>query len=524
MVSAVAPSHGALPHCRRTPAWLALQPVSASLATLLWHAAAARPDHPAVLARDGEVSFGALAKRAAAVADALRAAGTSPGDRAGLLLERSADAIAAVFGVHAAGLVAVVVNDRLRPRQIEHQLRHSGARVLLTNTAALKRLARPLATDAASLDLTTVPLQSDGDPLPRDRTDVAHIIYTSGSTGLPKGVVFTHGALQAGVVTVNGYLGQRADDRVASLLALSTVYGLNQVLTAVAAGATIVIETSPLVAEIIATLRARSATVLAAVPPLWLQLLSVGGFGAGTLPSLRILQNAGGHLPVSAVRGVRTAFPAAELFLQYGQTETFRGTFLPPSEVDRRPDSMGRAVPKVELMVLSEDGSPAAPGETGELVHAGPTIAAGYWNDPEASARVFRPHPRRTAGEERAVYSGDLVRRDADGFFTFVARRDRLIKTMGYRVGPDEVGDVLHASGEAEEVVVTSEPDPERGERIVAFVVLREGGDVSRLARFCRAELPAYMVPARIEPVAQLPRLASGKYDLSALRDGLNTR
>jgi acyl-CoA synthetase (AMP-forming)/AMP-acid ligase II len=493
-------------------------PTVANLASLLWQTAIRRPDQPAVVARDGETSYAALRDRAAGVAEAIQAGGYQPGDRGALLVENSSTAIACLLGIHAAGLVALVINERLRPRQIEHQLRHSAARFLLTNPSMLERLPRALNTEATVIDAQALPSSGKAQPLDRGPSDFAQIIYTSGSTGLPKGVVFTHGALDTGVSTVAGYLGQTGEDRVASLLALSTVYGLNQVLTSLLCGATLVVETSPLVAEIVTTLRAHAVTVLAAVPPLWLQLLSTKGFDASSLPRLRLLQNAGGHLPVEAVRRVRDAFPSALLFLQYGQTETFRGTFLPPGQVDRRPGSMGRAIPGADLMVLREDGSPAAPGEIGELVHAGPTIATGYWNDPEATARVFRPHPdpERAVRGERVVFSGDLVKRDAEGFFTFVSRSDRLIKTMGFRVGPDEIADILHASGETREAVVTSEPDSERGSRIVAFVVLREGGDVTRLTRFCRAELPPYMLPARIEAVSTLPRLPSGKYDMAA--------
>ena len=294
-----------------------MHPASSNLATLLWRSAAAQPHQPALLRREGETSYGALVRRAAAVAGALRSAGAVPGDRAAFLLERSGDAIAALFGIHAAGLIAVGINDRLRPRQIEHQLNHSGARVLLSDATMLGRLPRALATEAEILDVSAVPPEGSGEPLQRQPADLAQIIYTSGSTGLPKGVVFTHGALQAGIATVNAYLGQRADDRVASLLALSTVYGLNQVLTAVACGASVVVETSPLAAEALVTLRERGATVIAAVPPLWLQFLAVNGFDAGSLPAARVLQNAGGHLPVDAVRRIRSAFPRADFFLQH---------------------------------------------------------------------------------------------------------------------------------------------------------------------------------------------------------------
>jgi acyl-coenzyme A synthetase/AMP-(fatty) acid ligase len=211
------------------------------------------------------------------------------------------------------------------------------------------------------------------------------------------------------------------------------------------------------------------------------------------------------------------------MFLQYGQTETFRGTFLPPEDVDVRPTSMGRAIPGVEILVLRDDGSPCDPGEVGELVQRGPTLAAGYWNDPAATEATFRPCPCRPFGTpagERAVFSGDMVKRDEHGFLYFVSRRDRLIKTLGFRVGPDEISDVLFASGEINECVVTTEADTQRGERIVAFVTLSPGGSLGALSHFIRSELPRHMQPARVQVLDVIPRMPSGKYDLAALRAG----
>jgi acyl-CoA synthetase (AMP-forming)/AMP-acid ligase II len=284
---------------------------------------------------------------------------------------------------------------------------------------------------------------------------------------------------------------------------------------------TLVVETSPLPATIIERLRADRVTVVAGVPPLWIQLLGVPSFVAEPIPSVRILQNAGGHCPRETVRQLREAQPQASLFLQYGMTETFRSTFLPPDEVDRRPDSMGRALDGVEILVVSEDGAPCAPGEIGELVHRGRTIASGYWNDAEGTARVFRPHPFAPPDareDERVVFSGDMVRRDADGFLYFVSRRDRLIKSLGFRVGPDEIVDVLFASHQIREAVVTTEPDVQRGARIVAYVVLAPGGSKQVLELFSRTEFPRHMQPARIEIRETLRRLPSGKYDLDAIR------
>ena len=184
----------------------------------------------------------------------------------------------------------------------------------------------------------------------------------------------------------------------------------------------------------------------------------------------------------------------------YGLTEAFRSTYLRPERVDRKPNSIGRAIPGAEILVVSEDLSPCKPGEVGELVHRGPTVALGYWNDPAATARVFRANPFRPPGApeaERVVWSGDLVYRDEEGDVFFVGRRDRMIKRLGYRVSPDEVVDVLYASGEIVEAIVAAEPDEAHGSRIVAYVVLAEGGALERLEGFAAQELPRYMQPSR---------------------------
>jgi acyl-coenzyme A synthetase/AMP-(fatty) acid ligase len=205
-------------------------------------------------------------------------------------------------------------------------------------------------------------------------------------------------------------------------------------------------------------------------------------------------------------------------------TETFRSTFLDPSEVDSHPDSMGRPVPGATILVIGADGEPCGPGDVGELVFSGPTVADGYWEDPEQTAATFRVNPSgsRDAGDKTvAVFSGDLVRYDEDGRLYYVSRRDRLIKSLGFRIGPDEIVDVLYASGEIREAAIATEPDPVRGERIIAYVALAPEGSLPKLQHFCRAELPRHMQPARIEVCASLPRLPSGKYDFDALRSGL---
>jgi acyl-CoA ligase (AMP-forming) (exosortase A-associated) len=495
-----------------------------NIAHMLGAAAARAGDRAAVVGRQGEATYSQLREAAGAVARHLRRLDVQPGDRVALFMNRGAAAAASFFGIAASGGVAVILNETLRARQIEHVLSHCDARVLVYSRDLVDALPRALETRALLVEASELSGAADLDPVPRVGGDLAQIIYTSGSTGLPKGVTVTHANLWAGARAVSQYVHITASDRIASLLPFSFDYGFNQLLCAVLNAATLVVERSPLPQQIAVTLRERAVTVLPCVPPLWLQLLGAPEFTGSPLPALRAMTNTGGRIPVEAVRRLRSAQPQAELFLMYGLTEAFRATYLPPDEVDAHPDSIGRAIPGAEVMVLRADGTECAAGEEGELVQRGPTVAAGYWNDPDTTARVFRPNPRRPAGApdfERVVFSGDVVRRDEGGRLYFVGRRDRIIKTLGFRVSPDEVCEVIYASGEVAEAVVGSEPDDTRGERIVAYVVLRDAGDAGRLSRFCRAEMPRYMQPSRIEVMSALPRTGSGKFDLRAAQTGV---
>jgi amino acid adenylation domain-containing protein len=492
-----------------------------SVALMLWDSADRAADHPAIIERSGGVDYRTLRDRAGSIGHHLRMLGVRPDDRVAIFLDRGAEAAAAFFGAVSIGAIAVIVNESLKARQIEHILQHSSARVLLSSADLLARQPRAPETSAQIILVSDIPAASPTTPVSRVGGDACQIIYTSGSTGQPKGVTLTHANLWAGARSVSTYLGITAADRIASLLPFSFDYGFNQLLCAVGNGAALIVERSPVPQQIVGTLRSLDATVLAAVPPLWLQLLATESFRSQPLGRLRVMTNSGGRLPVEAVRALRTAHPGAQLFLMYGLTEAFRSTYLPPSEADQHPDAIGQAIPGAEILVVREDLTACEPGEVGELVHRGPTVALGYWNDPETTARVFRPHPLRPAGSpdaERVVFSGDLVRREKDGWLYYVARRDRMIKTLGYRVSPDEVAEALYASGQVVEGIVGSEPDPERGERIVAYVVLKEQGTLERLEEFCRAELPRYMQPSRIEVRTELPRTSSGKHDLRAAR------
>lgn len=494
--------------------------VESNFAGLLSRAVALYGDAPAMMHRGQSTSFVEIGGRAAGIGSRLADLGVSPGDVCAVLARDPTDAAAAFFAVLSVGAVGTNLNELYRPRQIDFVLSHSRARALLISRDVLKSLPREIATNATILILEEIgPFEGELRAVARAPEDPAQITYTSGSTGQPKGVLMSHANLWAGVEIVAGYLELRNTDRIASLLPFSFVYGFNQLTTSLYTGATLVVERSTLAQEIVTTLRRESVTVVAAVPPLWQQLLGVAAFREKPLEALRIMTNAGGRLPPESVRRLRLAQPQARLFLMYGLTEVFRSTYLPPEEVDAHPDSMGRAIPQSTVYVVDEKGELTEPGEVGELVHGGPTVGMGYLHDEENSKRVFRPNPFIAAGApKRVVYSGDLVRRDAEGRLYYVARRDRMIKTMGFRVSPEEITDVIQASELVVEVAIVTEPDPQRGERIIAFVVLNEGTSLESLRRFCGVELPRYMQPARYLTLPSIPRNPSGKHDLQQLK------
>jgi amino acid adenylation domain-containing protein len=488
-----------------------------NIALLLWQAADDAPSNIAIIERDVATSYDALRARAASVAAELKTRGVEPGDRVGILLERGADAAAAFFGATAVGAVAININETLRPRQVEYILQHSRATAFVSEASILARQPRAIESAATVVLMNDVPAAGAFTPVVRVNPDYAQIVYTSGSTGLPKGVTLMHANLWAGAQAVSQYVEITSADRIASLLPFSFDYGFNQLLCAVATGATLVVEKSPLAPQIVTMLREREITVLLCVPPLWLQLLRTPAFIDAPLPALRAMTNTGGRIPVDGVRQLRASHPRARLFLMYGLTEAFRATYLPPELVDEHPDAIGRAIPGSEIMVLRDDLTPCDANEVGELVQRGATVAAGYWGDPATTAAVFRPNPLRAENapdSERVVFSGDLVRRDENGILYYVGRRDRLIKSLGFRISPDEVADVVYSSGHVAEVVVTTEANEERGDAIVAYVVLKPEGQIDHVRRFCRAEMPRYMQPSRIDAVAEIPRTTSGKFDV----------
>lgn len=472
-----------------------------------------QPGDPALLLRSETVSFAELEAEVAAVAGWLAAQRLSAGDRVATWLPKTRLACVLPLAAPRAGLVHVPINPLLKRAQVAHILADSGARLLVSHGPRLATL------DAGDLaEARAVEEVGAGAGLSASRADpgtLAAILYTSGSTGRPKGVMLSHANLWLGAISVAHYLALGRADRVLGVLPLSFDYGQNQLFSAWAAGASVAPLDYLLPRDVVKGVERYGATTLAGVPPLWVQLLDAD-WPPETAARLRRITNSGGALTPHLVRSLRERFPAANLYPMYGLTEAFRSTYLPPTLVDANPGSIGRAIPFAEVMVVRRDGAAAAAGEPGELVHAGPLVAQGYWRDPARTAARFRPAPPFSKAGGTAVWSGDTVMTDAEGLLHFVGREDEMIKSAGNRISPAEIEEVATAGPEALEAVALGVPDPRLGQAIVLVAAGDPAGEPTLRARLQR-ELPGFMQPSRIDWRDALPRNANGKLDRSGL-------
>ena len=516
-----------------------------TLHDLLHNAAARDPDRIAIIDGEARYTYGALAQAAGALGAAFRDAGVRRGERVGIWLEKSWEAVVAPLAASLAGAAFVNLNPLLKPRQVRYIAQDCALRALVADADRLASLGEAIAPstfvvgdgppaggagEAAGVAAILARGDTPGKMPPVLETDLGAILYTSGSTGMPKGVALSQRNLVVGAQIVSTYLENHADDRILSVLPFSFDYGLNQLTTALRVGATLVLQRARLPGDLVRALRAHRITGLAGVPALWALLLQrASSLQAEPLADLRYITNSGGRVPTAHVAGLRQCLPATKIYLMYGLTEAFRSTYLHPSEVERGSECLGKPVPNTEIWVLDEAGRECAPGEVGELVHRGPTVALGYWGREEETRRVFRPSPfapPALGATERVVYSGDLAWRDAAGYLYLVGRRDALIKLQGYRISPEEVEDLLVSTGYVREACAFGLSDAEGVQRIVAVVSLRadRAGTEAAIRAACLENAPPYLVPGTLHIADDLPKTPSGKVDRQAIRDAYADR
>jgi len=499
------------------------------------------PDALALFHKKQSFTYSELSSHTSAVAAGFVSLGLKPSERIAIYLPKLPETVFSLFGAAKSGGVFVPINPLLKPNQVRYILQDCNVRILVTSSDRLK-LLRDILTDCHDLrtvvlvdnkkdtieDLHSIEIlnwdqlisnSSDHTTHRRIDSDMAAILYTSGSTGHPKGVVLSHRNLIAGAKSVAQYLQNRPEDKLLAVLPFSFDYGLSQLTTAFSVGASVVLMDYLLPRDVIRAITRHQITGLAAVPPLWNQLAQLE-WPPETLESLRYMTNSGGAMPKATLHSLRTSLPNSQFYLMYGLTEAFRSTYLPPEEIDNRPDSMGKAIPNAEVMVVREDGTPCSPGEPGELVHRGALVAMGYWNDPAKTAERFKPTPGQDSAltmPEVSVWSGDTVKIDEDGFLYFVGRKDDMIKSSGYRVSPTEVEEAIYSSKLVSEVVALGIPHPTLGQGILVIVTTNTDLDHNAVINHCKKELPNFMVPHIVEKIDSLPRNPNGKIDRKQL-------
>jgi acyl-CoA ligase (AMP-forming) (exosortase A-associated) len=472
----------------------------------------------ALITRDRSLSYAELEALTGRVAAWLAASGGRPGDRVATWLPKTILACIMPLAAPRAGLIHVPVNPLLKAQQVGHILNDSGASLLITTeqrAGLLLDLKAKLGFEAQLLlDCEAlVPLP----PSQAHPDDLAALLYTSGSTGMPKGVMLSHANLWLGADSVATYLGIGPEDKTLAVLPLSFDYGQNQLFSSWYGGAAVAPLDFLMPRDVAKAVERWSITTVAGVPPLWTQLTEID-WPESASQSLRRLTNSGGALTPGLIKAMQRCMPSADIYPMYGLTEAFRSTYLDPAFVDQFPTSMGKPIPYAEILVIGPDGEVPPPNIPGELVHAGPLVAKGYWQDPERTAHRFRAAPPQSTYGGIAVWSGDTVRQDDQGLLYFVGRNDEMIKVSGNRISPTEIENAAAATGLIAECVAIGVPDPRLGQSItlVARALSETGKD--DLLPTLKAQLPSFMIPSVIEWRDDLPRNANGKLDRALLK------
>jgi len=458
-------------------------------------------------------------------------------------MSRTVDHVVAILAILRAGAACYSLSPKSTPAQVARAAEIARSRCLFIDDGALQRLAASdVLPDASWLHLGPAPpdveaasrrgvahvdSRAEGprspdtnaaDLAPAADDDVAIVLFTSGSTGAPKGVMISHGDLRRRVARERADLALSPSDRLLGVLPFSFDVGLNQLFSAVTAGATLVLHNSWLPADLCSAVARHEITGISGVPSVWTSLMGYREEAArACLGALRYFTISGGDLARPRLLRLRELAPSTAIYKTYGQSETFRSALLRPSEYDAKIGSVGRAVLGTEIVVVTPDGRIARAGEPGEIVHSGDGTMLGYAGDPEGTRAKLRAHPSRPGA--LAVYTGDIGTLDDDGYLYVLGRSDRMLKILGHRAYPQEIAVVLESHPEVREAAVVGVRGKGDEHAICAEVVLVPGSTatVAAVRRFLGQRLPSHLVPAALAIVDDLPRTESGKVALAAL-------
>ena len=494
-----------------------------ALPQLVYQAAQARPDAIALQAGDQHLSYADYWRQVQCCAGYLQAQGVRPGDRVAVLMENSIAYAVAYYAVLLAGGCVVALNSAAKARDLQNWIRHAEAVLLISDAhhPELEHLSQSLGEQLPLIVVgepkglwarqSTWDDASDFDQPIEDfsRIDpegLAAIIYTSGTTGHPKGVTLSHRNLATNVRSIQAYLDLSADDSIVNVLPFYYSYGNSILHTHLTVGARLILEGSMLFpVQILRRMESERATGFSGVPSTYSILLNRVDLSQYNLSSLRYVTQAGGPMAPADIHRFRALLPNTRFFVMYGQTEaSARLTYLPPDRLDEKMGSVGIAIPDVEIVVRDAQGNPVPDGETGELCARGANIMQGYWKDPDTTASVVK---------DGWLLTGDLARRDADGFLYIVGRASEMIKSGAHRISPKDIEEVILELDGIAEVAAVSVPDEILGQAIKVVVVKRADSDLDMRAiqRHCRQQLAAYKIPKIVEFADAIPRTASGK-------------
>ncbi len=506
----------------------------------LIHSAERLPDKIALVAGSNRLTYRELDARSDALARALVARGVERGDRVVVFADNTVETVVSFWATLKANAIIVIVNPLTKADKLTYLLNDCRAKALvtdahLTNVFAdaarrsphLRTVIVSGAMDRAKLEgLPTLTAFADalaeaglGAP-PRKCIDVdlAAIIYTSGSTGEPKGVMLTHRNMLTAATSISTYLENVEDDVILGVLPLAFDYGLYQMIMAFRMGARLVLERSfAFVAQVLKKVVEEGVTGFPGVPTMFATLAAMKDLSGYDFSKIRYVSNTAAALPVKHITMLKDLFPKAKIFSMYGLTECKRCTYLPPADIDRKPTSVGIAIPNTELWIVDENDQKVGPGVVGQLVIRGATVMKGYWEKPEATAKRLKPGP---IPGEQVLYTGDFCKLDEEGYLYFVGRMDDIIKSRGEKVAPKEVEGALVSIPGIKEAAVIGVPDDLWGHAVKAFVVLEPGVtlDPKEIERECQKRLENFMVPKYTVIVDDLPKTTTGKIKKTDLR------
>lgn len=496
--------------------------------------ARAMPDKLAIVSESERLTYQDFWLRSVRMANLLKSRGVMRGDRVAIHLDNTWQCAVAVFGTLLADAVFVLINPQIKSDKLAYILMDSAARVLLAESALLRFVQPALAQlepapylllagaqpAGAAGESLAMALANAGDEIPATSNialDLASLIYTSGSTGEPKGVMHSHQSMRFALESLVEYLDMGREDRIICMMPLAFDYGLYQLLMAMHSGATLVLERSfTYPAQIFNLLESERITVFPGVPTVYAMLLAADDKSPLRFPGVRKVTNTAAALPASFNQRLQAIFPAARLYRMYGLTECKRVCYLDPALIEQKPDSVGKAIPGTETLLLDDEGKPVAPGRLGKLYVRGPHVMLGYWQQPDKTAQMLHAGP--TLGE-RMLCTQDYFTADEDGCLYFVGRSDNIIKSRGEKVSPVEVEAALYGLPGVREAAVLGVPDPLLGEAVQAVVSLNDGADLDemKIRKLCANRLENYMVPSHVLVLPALPKSLNGKVDYKAL-------